>query len=128
QQYFLAEGRKRIENARTRYVEVARQGDVLRAEQEKLAKPSEISADILSQLKAQKVMVAVELAGLNARVKACDEMLKDAKRLEVSALQSISDMKVKAEIERVGIKEKLDQINTFINEGDTRQATHGRIA
>ena len=41
----------------------------LKQEQEKLAKPSEISTDILSQLKAQKVMVAVELAGLNARVK-----------------------------------------------------------
>src|SRR5439155_20324416 len=127
QQYFLAEGRKRIENARTRYVEVARQGDVLRAEEEKLAKPSEISADILSQLKAQKVMVAVELAGLNARVKACDEMLKDPKKLEISALQSISDMKVKAEIERVGIKEKLDQINAYIGEGDTRRALSDHI-
>ena len=67
------------------YVEVAKQGVTLRAEEEKLSKPSEISADILSQLKAQKVMVAVELAGLNWRVKACDEMLKDPKRLEISA-------------------------------------------
>src|SRR2546422_8396245 len=43
------------------------QGADLRAEEAKLEKPSEISTDILSQLKAQKVMVAVELAGLNAR-------------------------------------------------------------
>jgi hypothetical protein len=127
QQYFLAEGNKRIENSRKQYVEVAKQGAVLRAEEEKLSKPSEISADILSQLKAQKVMVAIELAGLSARVKACDEMLKDPKRLEISTLQSISDMKVKAEVERIGIKEKLDQINAFIGEGDNRQALRQRI-
>jgi hypothetical protein len=106
---------------------LAKQAAALKQEQEKLAKPSEISADILSQLKAQKVMVAVELAGLNARVKACDDMLKDPKKLEISALQSISDMKVKAEIERVGIREKLEQINTYIGEGENRQATQGTI-
>ncbi|HZN36211.1 MAG TPA: hypothetical protein VFB80_20420, partial [Pirellulaceae bacterium] len=75
-----------------------------------------------------KVMVAVELAGLMARVKACDGMLKDPKRLEISTLQSISDMKVKAEIEFVGIKEKLDQINAFIGEGNDREAAASRLA
>jgi hypothetical protein len=73
-------------------------------------------------------MQTVELAGLNARVKACDAMLADPKRLEVSALQSISDMKVKAEIERVGIKEKLDQINVFIAEGDARKQAFNQQA
>ena len=97
----------------------------MRVETEKLAKPSEIRPDILSQLKAQKVMVAVELAGLMARVKACDGMLKDPKRLEISTLQSISDMKVKAEIELVGIKEKLDQINAFIGEGERPRGSGG---
>ena len=46
---------------------------------------------------------------------------------EPSALQSINDMKIKAEIERVGIKEKLDQINAFVAEGDERKATRRRI-
>ena len=106
----------------------AEKNEAIRVEQERLSKPSEITPDILSQLKAQKVMVAVELAGLIARVKACDEMLKEPKKLEISTLQSISDMKVKAEIERVGIKEKLDQINTFIGEGDGREAATSRLA
>jgi len=127
-EFHLTEGRKSLDAARPIFEEVAKQTAVIQAEEDKLAKPSEISPDILSQLKAQKVMVAVELAGLHARVKACDEMLKDPKRLEISTLQSISDMKVKAEIERVGIKEKLDQINAFIGEGDGRQATQDRIA
>jgi hypothetical protein len=73
------------------------------------------------------VMMAVELSGLNARVRACDEMLKDPKKLEISTLQSVNDMKIKAEIERVGIKEKLDQIHAIINEGDSRQATLSQI-
>jgi len=127
QRYLLPEGRKMFDEARRQYVEVAQAGAVLRAEEAKLEKPSEISPDILSQLKAQKVMVVVELAGLNARVKACDEMLKDPAKLQVSALQSISDMKVKAEIERFGIREKLDQINAFIGEGDDRQSIRDRI-
>jgi hypothetical protein len=67
-------------------------------------------------------MMAVEMAGLNARVKACDAMLNEPKKLEVSALQSVSDMKVKAEIERIGTQEKLDRINTFVAEGDRREA------
>jgi hypothetical protein len=127
QRYCLAKGREALAAAHKAEADIAAQNEAIRVEQEKLARPSEISPDILSQLKAQKVMVAVELAGLIARVKACDEMLKDPKRLEISTLQSISDMKVKAEIERVGIKEKLDQINAFIGEGDGREAASSKL-
>jgi hypothetical protein len=126
QQLLLGEGQKFLEQIRSQNAELDQLAAAIRAEDEKLAKPSEISGDILSQLKAQKVMVAVELAGLNARVKACDAMLTDPKKLEISTLQSVSDMKVKAEIERVGIKEKLDQINIFISEGDLRAAARSR--
>ena len=127
QRNLLKQGQAYLAEAKKSEEAIAAQNEAIRTEQERLAKPSEISPDILSQLKAQKVMVAVELAGLIARVKACDEMLKDPKKLEISTLQSISDMKVKAEIERVGIKEKLDQINTFIGEGDGREAAQARL-
>jgi len=123
QQSLLGEGQKILEHIRSQDAELYLRAAAIRAEDEKLAKPSEISGEILGQLKAQKVMTAVELAGLNARVKACDAILADPKKLEISTLQSVSDMKVKAEIERVGIKEKLDQINIFITEGDARTAT-----
>ena len=122
QRYLFGEGQRAYELLGDKYEELKPITAAIQTESEKLAAPSEISGDILSQLKAQKVMVAVELAGLSARVKACDAMLADPKKLEISTLQSISDMKVKAEIERVGIKEKLDQINTFIAEGDARHA------
>ena len=122
QQSLLGEGQKLLEQIRSQNAELDQLSAAIRAEDEKVVKPSEISGDILSQLKAQKVMVAVELAGLSARVKACDAMLADPKKLEISTLQSISDMKVKAEIERVGMKEKLDQINLFIAEGDAQIA------
>ena len=127
QRYFLAEAQKHLTQARQGCDEFAKLSDEITAEEEKIAKPSEVSPDILSQLKAQRVMVAVELAGLNARVKACDSMLNEPKRLEVSTLQSISDMKVKAEIERIGTKEKLDQINAFIAEGDRRDAIQQNV-
>lgn len=127
QLYLLARGRESLELALKTQAEIAEKNEAIRIEEDKLTQPSEISPDILSQLKAQRVMVAVELAGLIARVKACDEMLKDPKQLEISTLQSVSDMKVKAEIERVGIKEKLDQINRFITEGDGRESANSKI-
>ena len=127
QRLALAEGRHVLEQSRKLAQDLPMLSAAIAAEEAKLAKPSEISHEILTELKAQKVMQTVELAGLNARVKACDAMLGDPKRLEVSTLQSVSDMKVKAEIERVGIKEKLDQINDFIAEGDARNAAQSRL-
>jgi hypothetical protein len=128
QQVALEAGQQALEQARKLSEESQKLAAAISDEQAKLAKPSEISAEILAELKAQKVMQTVELAGLNARVKACDAMLGDPKRLAGSTLQSISDIKVKAEIERVGIKEKLDQINAYIAEGDQRTATGKREA
>jgi hypothetical protein len=127
QQYHLAKGREALAATKESEAELMRLGEEIKALEAELAKPSEISADILNELKAQKIMVAVELSGLSARVKACDEMLKGTRDLPVSTIQSVSDMKIKAEIERVGIKEKLDQINKFIEEGDSRVVTEGRI-
>jgi hypothetical protein len=122
QRQLLEKGQAALAGARSKSADLPKIAAAIAAQDATLAKPSEITPDILSQLKAQKVMVAVELAGLNARVKACDAMLTEPRKLEISTLQSISDMKVKAEIERVGIKDKLEQINTFIQEGDQRAA------
>jgi hypothetical protein len=127
QRYLLAEGRKQLAAARAKCDEYDKIREEIQAEQAKLSGPSEVSTDILSQLKAQRVMVAVELAGLSARVKACDQMLNEPRRLEVSTLQSVSDMKVKAEIERIGTQEKLDRINAFIAEGDRREAIQRNV-
>lgn len=127
QGYFLGEFRKALEAAREQHAKIKSNDSAIAAEQQKLAKPSEITSDILKELKAQKVMVAVELAGLSARVKACDAMLQDSNKLRAAALQSVGDMKVKAEIERVGIKEKLDAINAFIAEGSVRDDAQAKL-
>ena len=132
QQHFLAEGQKKLAAARTQCEEYDRVRAERDAERGKLQEPSEVSTDILTELKAQRIMVAIELAGLSARVKACDQMLSppkpgDTKRLEAAAFQAISDMKVKAEIERIGTQEKLDRINAFIAEGDRRRAIQSNL-
>jgi hypothetical protein len=126
----FARAREALAAARRKEMELAKITDGIEALDAKIAQPSDIHGDILSELKAQKIMVTIELSGLSARVKACDEMLKESsvqRELSVSTLQSVSDMKIKAEIERIGIKEKLDQINKFIEEGDSRVATQNRI-
>jgi hypothetical protein len=127
QTYMLGRGKQSLADAEARLAEVLNTSEAIAAEEKILATPSEISPEILTQLKSQKVMIAVEEAGLAARVKACDAMLADNRKLEISTLQSIGDMKVKAEIERVGLKEKLDQINKFIGEGDERTRRQEQI-
>lgn len=119
----LVEAKKSLESARMGFEEVARQTEAIKAKQELLDKPSEVTTDILTQLRAQKVMIGVELAGLEARIKACNRMLMplqvDAKTEKVR--ESVSDMKVRAEVELVGTKEKLDRINALIAEGNDRR-------
>jgi hypothetical protein len=128
QQHLLTELQKSIALARDKFGKIPPVDAAMAAEKEKMAKPTEITTDILKELKAQKVMVAVELAGLNARVKACDAMLQEPGNLRAAALQSVGDMKVKAEVERVGIKEKLDAINAFIAEGNARDEARRKFS
>jgi hypothetical protein len=123
----LAEGRKALEIVRKAYDDMAKIDESVRSDQARIEKPSEITADILTQLKAQKVMTDVELVGLTARVNACVAMLGKPKELSPAAIESISDMKVRAEIERVGTKEKLDRLNALIAEGDERERTSNNI-
>ncbi len=125
QRHLLKQGQAALAEAHKYEAEVAMVNETIRTAEAQLEKPSEITPDILSQLKAQKIMVAIELSGLSARVKACDAML--AKELPPGTLASIGDMKVKAEVERVGIKEKLDQINAFISEGDNRETVKAAL-
>ena len=126
----LHEGKSSLEAAQQGYAESAELTKAIAAKEAELANPSEITPDILTQLKAQKVMVSVEMAGLSARVKACNEMLKQARddTRPPSPLQnSIGDMKVRAEVELVGTKEKLDRINALIAEGNSREALREQI-
>lgn len=126
----LGEAKKSLEAARKGYADVARQSREIGAKEENLARPSEITAEILTELRAQKVMVGIELAGLNARVKACNEMLKavsDDTRPPSQVHNSIADMKVRAEVDLVGTKEKLDRINALISEGNDRETLRSQI-
>jgi len=126
----LTEAKKSLQSVQQGYDEVNKLTAAITAKEELLANPSEINSDILSQLRAQKVMVGIELAGLNARVKACNEMLKEVRddtRPPSQVHNSIADMKVRAEVELVGSKEKLDRINSLIAEGNGREALRAEI-
>ncbi|HUE74525.1 MAG TPA: hypothetical protein VMP01_26900 [Pirellulaceae bacterium] len=118
----LTKAKKSLEAARKGYEEVARQTESIKAKEKLLDKPSEITTEILTQLRAQKVMIGVELAGLEARIKACNRMLlpTNVDLKSEKARESVSDMKVRAEVELVGTKEKLDRINALIAEGKSR--------
>lgn len=123
----LIEGRKSLEQARDAYAEVARLRKESSQEQAKLAEPSEITEEVLSKLKAEKVLLDVELAGAIAQLKACDALLTAGKEPSATTLQSISYAKVRAEIEAAGITAKLDQMKELIAEGNGRVARYARL-
>lgn len=124
----LSEGRKSLQAARKGYEDVAKQSEGLQVEEGKSVTSSELTQDILLQLKSQKVSVSIELATLNARVKKCDEKLKELENKPQGALlETVNDLKVKAEIDLAAVKEKLAQIDAFIAEANNATAHRAKI-
>lgn len=123
----LAEGRKALDAAHKVHDELVKLSQSSGELGAKLRKPSEISSEVLKELKSQKVMTDIELAGLTARVNACTAMLSKPKELSESAIETIGDMKVRAEIDRLGVKEKLDRINALVTEGNERELMQGKV-
>lgn len=127
----LAEGQKSLAAVRMGYEQLAKHDETIRVEEAKAVQVPEITADILSELKSQKVMVSIELATVSARVIACNEMLKAIgnrePRTASGQFETINDIKIKAEIDLAGIKAKLERINGFIGEANDSNALRMQI-
>jgi hypothetical protein len=128
QRICLTEGRKSLEAARKGYEDVANQSEALRVEEAKRLASTDISPGMLDQLKSQKMSVAIELAALNARVKACNEKLKElGDKPQGPQFETLSDIKLRGEIDVATSQERLDQINALIMEANAASALRTKV-
>jgi hypothetical protein len=80
----------------------------------------DITPDALVSLKTQRRMLLVDLAGIKARLNACEEMLIN-KSMSVSRKEQVENTKIAAEIEFRGLEAKQDEIGQIIQGAQHRQ-------
>jgi hypothetical protein len=109
----LAENSDKLKNA---------EADLGNAKQEaeKYKDFADITRETLVTLKTQRRMLAVDLAGINARIKACQEMLAKGNMPDARKDQ-IETARVAAEIELRGLDAKQTEIDRIIQGAQNRQ-------
>ncbi len=115
----LAESSKRSDAAEA---EVARLEDVLDKETEY----SDIDVESLPSLTTQQRMIAVDLAGVTARLEACIALLD--KTQKSPSRDRLEELKVTAEIELVGLSAKKGAIDAIVKGARARLQTRAALS
>ena len=79
---------------------------------------ADIGEAMLMDLAAQKRMIAVDMAGINARIGACQELL--AKPGSVNRRERLETVKITAEVELVGLEARRAMIESLMDKGQQR--------
>lgn len=85
----------------------------INAAQEELKSFADFTPDMLSNLRVQQLQLEVDLAGVKARIAACDRLLA-GNALKPERRSQVEDVKVAAEIEFSGFEARLSKSNEFI--------------
>ena len=85
----------------------------------------DISVEMLTDLNSQKRLIAVDLAGINARIGICNEIL--AKRNSPSRIEQVETVKITCEIELIGLAAKKAAIEELIEKGRKRAELHAKV-
>jgi hypothetical protein len=89
-------------------------------EQDKYKEFEDITPEALTTLTSQRRMLEVDLAGIKARIDACQQMLAKA-NMPLARLDQIETAKVTAEIELRGLNAKQAEIDRIIQGAQKRQ-------
>ncbi len=81
--------------------------------QNELKSYADFTPDMLSNLRVQQLQLDVDLAGVKARIAACDRLLA-GNALKLERRSQVEDLKVAAEIELSGFEARLSKSNEFI--------------
>jgi prefoldin subunit 5 len=109
----LAENSDRLKNAEEDYNNAKQEVD-------KYKEFADITPESIITLTTQRRMLAVDLAGINARIKACQEMLTKGNMPDARKDQ-IETARVAAEIELRGLDAKQTEIDRIIQGAQSRQ-------
>jgi chromosome segregation ATPase len=106
--------------ARAAVEKVEAELDVLRKQRDELKEWSDITQETLANLVSQQRLVAVEEAGIKARIAACEKILKEGKGISAAQVQQVETAKTAAEIELVGSAAKRAAIEALVEKGRKR--------
>lgn len=116
----LRQERERLLPEKRAELEKARQGAADVQEQlKRLDEFADLGEQALTNLTTQRRLIAVDLAGVQARIDACSEILATAKTAGYASQVEI--LQVTAQIELVGLKAKESYINAIVEKGRERQ-------
>ena len=87
--------------------------------QDELKSYLDFTPDMLSNLRVQQLQLDVDLAGVKARIAACERLLAQP-ALKADRRNQIEDLKVAAEIEFSGFEARLAKSNEFIGKVKTK--------
>ena len=87
--------------------------------QEELKAYADFTPDMLSILRVQQLQLDVDLAGVKARIAACERLLAQP-ALKAERRNQIEDIKVAAEIELSGFEARRTKSNEFIGKVKTK--------
>ncbi|MGA2059462.1 MAG: hypothetical protein ABSG67_03190 [Thermoguttaceae bacterium] len=99
------------------------QADLSKAQQEmeKYQEFTDITHEALTGLTTQRRMLEVDLAGIKARIEACQEMLAKSGNMPAARKDQIETARVTAEIELRGLDAKRAEIDRIVNGAQKRQ-------
>lgn len=98
-------------------VEAAQQ--MMNAVERELKSFADFTPDMLSNLRVQQLQLDVDLAGVKARIAACDRLLT-GNALKAERRSQVEDLKVAAEIELSGFEARLTKSNEFVGKVKTK--------
>jgi hypothetical protein len=117
--------RNKIVQMMPEYIEKLKkaQADLSKAQQEmeKYQEFADITHEALTGLTTQRRMLEVDLAGIKARIEACQEMLAKSGNMPAARKDQIETARVTAEIELRGLDAKRAEIDRIVNGAQKRQ-------
>ncbi len=109
----LAEHQAELQKAER---ELARQGEQL----QQLEQFDDITKEALDGLTTQRRLISVDLAGVRARLEACEKILAGRDKLSPSRVEQVETIKIAAEIELVGLMARQAYIDHIVEMGRQR--------
>lgn len=117
----LEAGRKNLAAARAKLTELEKEMNPLKAYED-------ITQQSIGSLVSQQRMIEVDLAGIQARIDACNKLLAEPAAIPVTRREQVETVKVSAEIELVGLAARKKAIERLVTNGRRRIELWARLS
>ena len=117
---------KELSDWRAKLAPVEAEVGKLDKELERQAEYRDIDAELLRSLVTQQRLIAVDLAGVTARLEACGELLRETR--PSSKRDRVEELKVTGEIELVGLAAKKSAIDVLVKAATAREETLKKLS